>query len=230
MKGSEILKNLKLAEKKASHLFQQIEKNKILQPGNSEKETSSLIYELAKSEFGVSKYWHKKIVRTGKNTVLPYDFDPEDLLIQEDDILWIDLGPVFETMEADFGRTYVLGNDPEKLRIRSCVESAWNRCRDYYFSKDSVTGKELFDFAKKIALEDGYLFGSEIAGHIIDEFPHKKNHSKNKINYICEENFLDLKKPFEGKERFWILEIHFVNTEKKFGSFFEQLLIEPNPA
>ncbi|RHX78712.1 aminopeptidase [Leptospira yasudae] len=226
MNASEKLEKLKSAEKKASHLFQLIEKNRILQPGISEKETSSLIYDLAKYEFGVSKYWHKKIVRAGRNTILPYDADPEDILIQEDDIVWIDLGPVFETMEADFGRTYVLGMNPEKLRIRSCVESAWNRCRDYYFSKDSLTGKELFNFAKKLASEDGYLFGSEIAGHLIDEFPHKKNHSTSKINYICDENSFDLKERFEGKERFWILEIHFVDKEKKFGSFFEQLLIE----
>ena len=40
--------------------------------------------------------------------------DPEDRIIAADDIVYLDLGPVFEEWEADFGRTYVLGDDREK--------------------------------------------------------------------------------------------------------------------
>ncbi len=46
-------------------------------------------------------------------------------MIEEDDILFIDLGPVFEAWEADFGRTFVMGNDPIKTRLRDSLEPVW---------------------------------------------------------------------------------------------------------
>jgi len=59
--------------------------------------------------YGITTYWHKRIVRAGKNTFLPYADNPPDLFIGDDDILFVDLGPVFEQWEADFGRTFVIG-------------------------------------------------------------------------------------------------------------------------
>jgi hypothetical protein len=37
-------------------------------------------------------------------------------MVGEEDTLFLDLGPVFEEWEADFGRTFVLGSDPVKRR------------------------------------------------------------------------------------------------------------------
>ena len=37
-----------------------------------------------------------------------YDHVP-DMVLKEDDIVFVDLGPVFGDIEADFARTYVLG-------------------------------------------------------------------------------------------------------------------------
>ncbi|KAG5956298.1 hypothetical protein E4U58_006675, partial [Claviceps cyperi] len=42
---------------------------------------------------------------------------PPDRMIEEDDILIVDLGPVFEAWEADFGRTFVLGSDAGRLKL-----------------------------------------------------------------------------------------------------------------
>ena len=76
--------------------------------------------------FGIKKYWHKRIVRSGKNTLLPYKENPPDLTIQEDDILFFDFGPVFDDWEADVGKTYVVGNNAKKLKLSKDVESAWH--------------------------------------------------------------------------------------------------------
>ena len=99
------------AEKKAEKLFKEIEAQGLLIPGITEKELNSSIFNLAFKLFGIEKYWHKRIVRAGKNTLKPYDENPENLTLKPDDILFIDFGPIFEEWEADFGRTYVLGND-----------------------------------------------------------------------------------------------------------------------
>ena len=56
-------------------------------------------------------------MRSGPNTLLTYHDPDNDRRITEDDIVYLDLGPVFEAWEADFGRTYVLGSDPIKHRL-----------------------------------------------------------------------------------------------------------------
>ena len=50
-------------------------------------------------------------------TLARYDENPPDLTVGKAVILFLDLGPVFEEWEADFGRTFVLGSDPVKLKL-----------------------------------------------------------------------------------------------------------------
>lgn len=225
MNQSEKIRNLIEAERKAKTLFSAIEERSLIKSGKSDKELSKEIYILAKETLGISKYWHKRIVRSGTNTIYPYDYSPDDRIIEKDDILWIDFGPIFDDYEADIGRTYVLGNNTEKLRIKECVENAWYETRDYFSSKEEISGRELFEYVKNIASKEGYKFGNNIAGHLIDVFPHNKIHGKEISNYISIYNNTNLKSKFEDKERFWILEVHFIDEKERFGSFFEQLLI-----
>lgn len=78
-------------------------------PGHTESDIDKKVFELAAADYGTRKHWHQRLPRIGSNTVHPiYDKVP-DLALQEDDIAFVDLGPVFGDMEADFGRTYVLG-------------------------------------------------------------------------------------------------------------------------
>ncbi|XDD52158.1 M24 family metallopeptidase [Leptospira sp. WS92.C1] len=214
------------AQQKAKKLFEEIENRGLITAGKSENEVSARIFDLAKSLFGIDKYWHKKIVRAGENTILPYDFNPPDRIVQNDDIVWVDFGPIFEEWEADFGRTYVIGNDPNKLRIKNDVQNVWHQCKNMYVENQSISGAEFYAYACASAQNLGWAFGSEIAGHLIDQFSHHKIHSRDQINYICAENPSDLKTNLEpGKERIWILEIHLVDPQKQFGAFYEELLI-----
>ena len=128
------------AEKKAAKLFQEIEARGLLLVGKTEKEINTAIFNLAFELFGIEKYWHKRIVRAGRNTLKPYDENPENLSLQPEDILFIDFGPIFEEWEADFGRTYVLGNDPLKTKLANDIERAW------------WDGKAYFDTQKNLSL------------------------------------------------------------------------------
>jgi len=219
------LKNLIEAEKKAQQLFNEIENRNILIAGNSENKINELIFELAFEMFGIKKYWHKRIVRCGKNTLYPYNEDPENLILKNDDILFLDFGPVFEEWEADFGRTYVIGNDSSKKKLREDIESAWLEGKDYFNSKSKITGAQLYDYCNELAKKYGWEFGGEIAGHIVGQYPHEKLEKEDKTNYIHPDNhtnMFDLNK--NGEKKHWILEIHFVDKEKEIGGFFEQLL------
>ncbi len=110
------------AENIAQQLFNAIEERQLIKPGKSEDELNEDVFKLADELYGIKKYWHKRIVRSGVNTLVPYDDNPPNLIIQEDDILFLDFGPILEEWEADFGRTYVIGNDPVKHKLKKDIE------------------------------------------------------------------------------------------------------------
>lgn len=220
------LENLILAEKKAAQLFQEIESRGIVTVGKTEKELNSEVMDLAFELFGIRKYWHKRIVRSGKNTLEPYHGNPPNLTIQEDDILFFDFGPVFDEWEADFGRTYVVGNDEQKLKLKNDVEAAWTEGKDYFLTnRETLTGAAFYEYTKELAKKYGWEYGNEHCGHLIGNFPHEKIVGEDRINYIHPENNLRMNsKDQHGTPREWIYEIHFVNTELEIGGFFEQLM------
>lgn len=213
------------AEAKALILFDEIEKQGLICAGKTEEDLNKEVFDLAFNLYGIEKYWHKRIIRTGKNTLLPYNENPPNLMIQEDDILFFDFGPIFEDWEADFGRTYVLGTDPLKTKLRDDLEPLWQECKAYYDTKTSMTGAEYYHEVVAMAKKYGWEFGSEIAGHIIGHFPHEKLDKEIKDHYIHANNHLDMFAPdASGNKREWILEIHLVDREREIGGFFEQLL------
>jgi Xaa-Pro dipeptidase len=220
------LEQLVLAEDKANQLFLAIENRCIMKAGTTEHEVNRLIYELAFEMFGIKKYWHKRIVRAGKNTLLPYRHNPENLTIKDHDIVFLDFGPVFEEWEADFGRTYVIGKDERMHQLKNDIERAWNEGKAFYFNnKDTITGRELYDFSTKLAEKYGWKYGNEHAGHLIGNFPHEKIQGEEKENYIHPENLIKMAaKDKNGDERFWIYEIHFIDEALEIGGFYEQLL------
>jgi len=83
------------AQRKAAALFERISQS-LIRPGITEMRLVHEIAELGRREFGIERNWHKRVVRAGPNTLQPYDENPPDLMIGEDDILFLDLGPLFE--------------------------------------------------------------------------------------------------------------------------------------
>lgn len=223
---NDALHNLIDAEKKALTLFEQIEERNLVCSGKTEKELNNQVYDLAFELFGIKKYWHKRIVRANKNTLLPYRENPPDLVIKKDDILFFDFGPVFQDWEADIGRTYVLGEDEKKLKLQKDVELAWQEGRSYFIeNKDKLTGSDFYFFTKNLAAKYGWEYGNIHCGHLIGNFPHEKIIGEETINYIHPENHLLMcSKDKNNNERHWIYEIHFVDTKNEIGGFFEQLL------
>lgn len=222
---SEVKTKLIEAEEIAVQLFKAIEDRRLIQPGKSEDELNEDIFHLADELYGIKKYWHKRIVRSGVNTLSPYDDNPPTLVIQQDDILFLDFGPILEDWEADFGRTYVIGNDPHKHKLKSSIETAWHEARDWFHQHTSLTGAAYWHYLLALAKRHGYTYGGQLGGHLIGHFPHERLEPKNYGLYVHPENPNDMFLPdAEGNKREWILEIHFVDRERQIGGFFEQLL------
>jgi Xaa-Pro aminopeptidase len=212
------------AQKKAARLFAEIERD-LIRPGISEKDLTKAIHDLGAKRYGIRTHWHKRVARSGPNTLMPYDESTPDRIIEPDDIVFIDLGPVFEAWEADLGRTYVLGDDPIKKRLRDSTESVWHQVKLCYLENPDMTGGELYDIACDRAQVAGWEFGGTIAGHLVGSFPHERIPRDKMTLYITKGNNQSMSLPSaDGKKRHWILEIHLVDRERQIGGFFEQLL------
>ncbi len=216
---------LREAETKATKLFKEVESRQLVRAGITEKTLNTEVYNLAFEMYGIKKYWHKRIVRSGANTLHPYKENPPDLEIQSDDIVFFDFGPVFEDWEADFGRTYVLGNDPQKLKIQKEIEEAWHIGKTYFDCNPDITGAQLYSYVLELTRERGWEYPQVHCGHLIGNFPHEKLQGEELENYIHSENNKRMRDPDKnGMPRDWILEIHFIDKQLQIGGFFEQLL------
>jgi Xaa-Pro aminopeptidase len=215
----------RIAQSNAERLFHEVETRELIRAGITESRLNQKIYDLAKEMFGISTYWHKRIVRAGANTLLPYADNPPDHIIGEDEILFLDLGPVFEEHEADFGRTFVIGSDPVKLKMRDDVAEAFVDGKRYFKETSDVTASQLYSYAVSLAERYGWEFGGPIAGHLIGQFPHERIVDDKITLYVHPKSNLRMRSTDqEGQLRHWILEIHFVDRKRRIGGFFEELL------
>jgi Xaa-Pro dipeptidase len=177
---------------------------------------------------GVTRHWHKRIVRAGEHTLHTYDANPKDRVIAEDDIVFLDFGPLFEEWEADFGRTFVLGDDPRKVALAQALPVVWQAGREYFLAHPDITGEELFHQIVAISDEHGWEFGGEIAGHLVGEFPHEKIAGDEIDSYVAPGSPLPMRrKDRSGRQCHWILEIHLVDRAGGYGGFHEELLDLP---
>jgi Xaa-Pro aminopeptidase len=213
------------AQAKAAGLFAAIEPRGIIVPGVREVEASNAIRDLAAELFGMDRHWHKRIVRAGPNTLQPYAQNPPDREIGADDIVFCDFGPIFEEWEADFGRTYVLGGDPVKLRLRDDLPVMFDAGRRFFAERPDVSGEQLYAFMVSQAEAAGWEFGGTIAGHLVGQFPHEDIAGEKVESYIAPGSDQPMRRhDANGQVCHWILEVHLVDRERQIGGFFEELL------
>ncbi len=213
------------AQLRAEALFAAVVDQRLIQPGVLESELNEQIRVLARVRFGISRHWHRRVVRSGPNTVMTYYDDPPDRRLEADDVVYLDFGPVFEGWEADLGRTYVLGADPRKAKLVADIGDAFLQGQALYEARPDLTAGELYDYVSGLATAAGWSFGAPTAGHIIDGFPHDRGPTHGERYSIRSGNTIRLHAPFDdGRPRHWILEIHFVDRERRYGGFLEELL------
>jgi Xaa-Pro dipeptidase len=222
-----VSRSLLEAQNKAAALFDAVVSGALIQAGKLESELSEEIHRLARERYGVRRHWHKRIARAGSNTLLGYYEESQDRRIEADDVVFLDFGPVFESWEADFGRTYALGSDPDKHRLVSDIGVAFRRGKELYERTPDLTAGALYDFVAGLATTSGWEFGAATAGHLIGHFPHERSPDSKRFQ-VRSGNSQRLREPDNGgNPRHWILEIHFVDRARGFGGFYEELLTVP---
>ncbi|MBV9914164.1 MAG: aminopeptidase P family protein [Sinobacteraceae bacterium] len=213
------------AQARAAELFEAVVADGLIRPGLLESELSEEIHALARRRFGVRRHWHRRIVRCGANTLLGYHDQPAERRLEADDVVYLDFGPLFEEWEADYGRTYVLGEDPRKHQLVRDIEAAFAAGKRHYRESPQLSAGELYDYVCGLAREGGWEFGAPTAGHLIGHFPHETAPATPTRFSIRHGNRTSLREPdAHGAPRHWILEIHFVDRACAYGGFFEELL------
>src|SRR5262249_50282383 len=148
-----------------------------------------------------------------------------DRTIESDDIVFADFGPVFDGWEADLGRTWVLGDDPVKQRLRDDLQPVFDAGKEYFASEPNITGEQLYTFVATLANERGWEFGNFHCGHLVDKYPHERLDGEKHESMIMAGNTLPMRRvDTSGNDGHWILEIHLVDRERAIGGFYEQLL------
>lgn len=165
-------------------------------------------------EMNMRKGWHRVIVRFGPNTTKDFEA-PSDpgVVLGENDIYFVDIGPVHEGCEGDAGDTFVVGVDPEHHRAKRDVRTLWDDVRNQWFDK-GLTGRELYDHATQAATDLGWRLNLDLSGHRLSEFPHEAHYDGSLAD-------ADLR----PQANLWVLEIAIAHPERNFGAFYEDILL-----
>jgi CDP-4-dehydro-6-deoxyglucose reductase len=184
----------------------------LMRPGMTTREAIAVADEYLR-RMGASNNWHPTYVRFGPDTQSPpiqrTDYDRK---LQEHDIFVLDIGPVWDGHEGDYGDTFVLGADADRLRCAEAAREVFRRARLAWL--EGLTGAALYDRASEYARELGCELVREIPGHRVSDFPHAL-YGK---HLLAQADFV----PADG---IWVLEIQVRDAERPMGAFYEDVLL-----
>lgn len=164
---------------------------------------------------GLRKGWHRVVVRFGVNTTKDFEAKSEPgVVLGENDIFFLDVGPVYQGCEGDAGETFVVGDDPDHHRARDDVRGLWNDIRTVWFDR-GLTGRELYAHATSAASDRGWRLNLDLSGHRLSEFPHEAHYDGSLAD-------VDLR----PQPNLWVLEMAIAHPQRPFGAFYEDLLLE----
>ena len=164
---------------------------------------------------GASHNWHPTYVRFGADSQSPA-VQPTDRrrALGKDDIFVVDIGPVWDGYEGDYGDTFVTGDNADRQRCAQAARDVFQRARLAWL--DGLTGQALYDLADVYAHEYGCALVHDIAGHRVSDFPHAL-YGKHRL---ANADFV----PGDG---IWVLEIQVRDLRLPIGAFYEDVLLRP---
>ncbi|MCR9205581.1 MAG: M24 family metallopeptidase, partial [Halobacteriovoraceae bacterium] len=118
------------------------------------------------------KWWHPIKLRLKSNTQCSFrDIDQIEETLQKGDLFFFDIGPVFNSHEADVGQTYQLGYP----QFKNPAETLFNELNQIW-KEEGLTGEKLYLVAKEKAENLELEFNPKMTGHRLSEFPHALHH------------------------------------------------------
>jgi Xaa-Pro aminopeptidase len=185
-----------------------------VKPGMLEEDAVAMAKDMLASQ-GMLRGWHDVYVRFGPNTTKTFGAasDP-GVILGENDIFFLDIGPVYQRWEGDGGDTFLTGSDPEMAKSAADARGLFHTVRKKW-KDDGWTGKQLYDFAEAEAKALGWELNLDLSGHRISDFPHAAIYDGPMATV-----------GFCPSPMVWVLEIHIRHPTRQFGAFFEDMLLD----
>lgn len=182
-------------------------------PGMAEEDALALARAMLK-DAEMLRGWHGTHIRFGTNTLRNFGQRSEPgVVLQENDIFFIDIGPVWRGYEGDGGETFVVGNDPDMAKAAHDVRAVYDAVHDAW-RRNGLTGADLYRLATSEAARRGWELNLDMSGHRLSDFPHAV-----KFNG----RLLDV--PYTPSSGLWVLEIQIRHPDRPFSAFYEDLLL-----
>jgi methionyl aminopeptidase len=183
-------------------------------PGMSEEQAKE-IARVTLASLEMRRGWHHIIVRCGSNTTKDFmERSEPGVVLQDNDIFFIDIGPVYGDFEGDAGDTFVFGDNPLHLKAQRDVREIWEIVRAKWLG-EQISGVDLYEFAIETTEARGWKLNMDLSGHRLSDYPHSAHYD----GPLAEVGF----KP---NPNLWVLEIAIAHPDKTFGAFYEDLLLE----
>jgi methionyl aminopeptidase len=165
-------------------------------------------------EMGATNAFHKPYIRFGINTVKTFGADSDPgIRLGEDDIFFIDVGPVWDGYEGDAGDTFVTGSNPELQRCARDAKAIFQAVAEKW-KEEKSTGVELYHFAEQRAKYLGWELNLDLGGHRLGDHP-SGGYYEGPLAEIS----------FHPAPNRWMVEIHIRHPNLLFGAFYEDLLM-----
>ena len=173
--------------------------------------------ELAKdvlAERGMLRGWHGVYVRFGANTVKSWN-EPSapGVVLGENDIFFIDIGPTWKDNEGDGADTFVVGANADMARCAADARAIFDEVRQRWLDSGD-SGQQLYQYARAATERRGWVLNLELSGHRLADFPHA----------VAFEGTL-AEVGFRPTPQLWVLEIHIRHPQQAYGAFYEDLLL-----
>lgn len=182
-------------------------------PGMVEEDAVQMARDIL-AESDMVRGWHDVYVRFGSNTLKTFGAasDP-GVVLNDNDVFFIDIGPVWGDFEGDGGETFTVGEAPEMAKCAADARKLFHIVRKKWEST-GMSGKQLYDFAIEEAKTMGWELNMDLSGHRLSDFPHEAIYP----GPLAEVDF----KP---SPLIWVLEIHIRHPSAGYGAFFEDMLL-----
>jgi len=164
-------------------------------------------------QMGSSHTWHPTYIRFGDDTVrTPRQGVDKERRLQATDIAVVDLGPVWDGYEGDFGDTIVFGQHALYAACAQAARDVFSASKEAWLN--GLTGRELYDLAERVAAEGGWLLERNLAGHRVADFPHALFGPAK----LAEMDIVP-------SDAVWVLEVQLRHPTEPIGAFYEDILI-----
>jgi hypothetical protein len=183
-------------------------------PGMVEEDAVQMAREIIRAQ-GHALSWHPTRVRFGANTIKPMKLaSTPGVVLGTNDIFFIDIAPRVDDWEGDGGATFVVGHAPQYARCAADAQALFHEVRTIWRERQ-WSGVQLYDFAASRASEMGWVLDPDLPGHRVSDFPHAALHTGSLAGFA--------ETPSSMR---WILEIHLVDPHRRFGAFYEDMLLD----